>query len=768
MARKGKSTSGQRARKAKSAPVRPGVSQASRSRATRAPVSLQPGPRKARLQGPPPVRISTHKTRAVWFQARTSWPVRDAPVRQLVAERQRSLRSPQATLTSQWENVGPSNIGGRTTSLICHPQNADMIWVGAAGGGVWQSADGGKTWSTSWHSQDILNIGSLALDPSNPQTIYCGTGEADLSADSYPGVGLYSSTDGGATWHVIASPDRSGIPRRIGTIAVDPFDSNHIKLGGVGYNEVSASGNDFGGFYTSHDAGITWVREKFISSNNYWCHGVVFHPTTQGTVYATVTEQGAKSGIWRSTDGGASWQQLTNGLPNTASFGRTSLAISPSDPDILYAMARDENSGNSDLVLGVFRSSDGGTTWNNIAGNEFAQERQMSYGNTIAIHPKDPNTMICGGVDLHLTKDGGKTWTQATHWDSNRGNADYAHADHHAVVMPAAQPGRIYSANDGGVDVSNDSGKTWQNLSNGLAVTMFYDMDVAASDGRNFGGGAQDNGTLVTTTGSAGDYTQILGGDGGWMVYDPQDAAHLYASYYNMGIYRFKGGSPTNVSPPVPDPERSAIWMCFITMDPSDSSKVYTGSSRLWQTIDDGGSWNPISDPFDGSAISAIEVPSSDSNRIYVGTENGGFFRSTDGGGTWSANLASSVLPGYTLTRIETSAQSGADFVLVTVANFGHSHVFASQDGGVSWMDVDKGQLPDVPHHAILIAPNNPNTVYVCNDAGVFISNDGAKTWSNMTLNLPNAMVIDLVYQTTDAKLYAATYGRSIWRIIAG
>jgi hypothetical protein len=315
------------------------------------------------------------------------------------------------------------------------------------------------------------------------------------------------------------------------------------------------------------------------------------------------------------------------------------------------------------------------------------------------------------------------------------------------------------------MDVSNDTGTSWQNRSNGLEVNMFYDMDVAASDGRNFGGGAQDNGTLVTTTGSDNDFGMILGGDGGWMVYDPKDASHLYASFYNMGIYRFKAGSPTDVSPPVPDPERGKIWMCFITMDPADSTKVYTGSNRMWRTTDDGKTWKAISSSFDDSAITAIEVAPADSNRIYVGTENGGFFRSTDGGKTWSPNLSSSVLPGNTITRLETSAKSGADFVLATVANFGHSHLFQSQDGGVTWADVDKGQLPDVPHHAVLIAPNDPKTVYVCNDVGVFISTDGAATWSNMTLNLPNVMIIDLVYQQTDGKLYAATYGRSIWRI---
>ena len=161
------------------------------------------------------------------------------------------------------------------------------------------------------------------------------------------------------------------------------------------------------------------------------------------------------------------------------------------------AMASDR----ADQVLGVFKSTDGGTTWRNVAGSHFADEGQMSYGNAIAVHPADPNHVICGGVDLHVSTNGGASWRVASHWDADRGTATYAHADHHMLVMPASKPGRIYSANDGGLDVSEDGGANWTNRSNGLAVTMFYDIDVAQTDARIYGGGAQDNGTLVTQSG---------------------------------------------------------------------------------------------------------------------------------------------------------------------------------------------------------------------------------------------------------------------------
>lgn len=731
---------------------------------TRSVVTLLPGPRKKR-QGPS-VRLSNHKARSVWFQTRTTWPVREAPVRTLVRERsraQKALASP-TNITTNWECVGPTNIGGRLTCIACHPSHPEKIWVGAAGGGVWQSSDSGQTWATFWNDQDILNIGAIAVDPKNPDRIYCGTGEANLSLDSYPGVGLYQSSDAGLTWHQLASTERTGIPRHIGVIAVDPFDSRHLVLGGVGYAEVSQTGVDFGGMYVSSDGGVTWRRETFISMRNYWCHSVVFHPTKKNTIFATFTEQGARSGIWRSTDGGKNWSHLTGGLPDSARFGRTALAISRSNPQIMFAFANDEASGNKDLLLGVFRTANGGNTWKEVGGTHFAEEGQISYGNTIVIHPTNPDIVICGGVDLHRTKNGGQTWQQITHWDFNRGDASYAHADHHALLMPAAVPDRVYDCNDGGLDVSENSGTSWSNRSNGLSVTMFYDMDVAQSSGLVYGGGAQDNGTVITTSGSSSGFFELLGGDGGWIVFDPNNAGRVYASYYNLHIYRFRGSTSKNVTPPAPASEKNSVWMAYICLDPSDAQTVFTGSFRVWRTRNDANNWTPVSPTLDGSSISAIEVAPANTASIYVGTENGGFFRSLDGGDTWSPNLSSSVLPGHTITRLETSPRD-AKVIYATMANFGHGHVFRSVDGGSTWEDVDRGQLPDVPHHALLIRPDEPDRLYVGNDAGVFVLDMMTGIWMNLTKNLPNAMAIDLVYQERDKALLVATYGRSIWRL---
>ncbi|MCA1585477.1 MAG: hypothetical protein LC791_12170 [Acidobacteria bacterium] len=712
----------------------------------------------------PPDEPARRTSITIWFQARAAWPVREAPVSNLVRARIASRKTlPAAPVTADWESIGPTNIGGRLTSIVCHPTQPDRIWVGAAGGGVWYSPDGGRSWISQWHSEDSLNVGSLAIDSRKPNIIYCGTGEANLSADSYAGVGIYRTLDSGATWHLLAPSDTTGVPRRIGVIAIDPFDSSHLALGGIGYGEAGQS-HDLGGLYTSHDGGVTWTRSRFVSPYNYWCHSVVFHPTSPGTLFVTVTARGVSSGVYRSTDGGQSWTHLTKGFGPSERTGRTTLALSPSNPKVLYALVADEASEFADQLLGVFRSGNRGDTWTNVAGRHFVEEGQMSYGNTIAVHPKKPNHVICGGVDLHLSTNGGRTWRQVSHWDGNRGDRDYAHADHHALLMPVGAPGRVYDPNDGGLDVSEDGGKTWVNRSNGLAVTMYYDLDCAQSDGQSYGGGAQDNGTLVTTTGHAYDHFELLGGDGGWIAFDPVDAGHVYASYQQFNIYRFRQGANKRVSPPAPESERNFVWMCFIKMDPNDANTIFTGSYRVWRTRDDSATWKAVSPALDDSQVSAIEIARTDSKRLYVGTENGKLFRSLDGGNTWSANLSSALLPGHSITRLAASPMN-PDVVYATFANFGHSHVFRSKDGALTWEDLDKGRLPDVPHHSIAIPADDANTVFVCSDAGVFVSRDGGQDWMNVTRNLPNVMVVDLVHHLLDGTLMAATYGRGLWRL---
>ncbi|MFF5297222.1 WD40/YVTN/BNR-like repeat-containing protein [Paractinoplanes globisporus] len=715
--------------------------------------------------GVPTPRASTHKLRSAWFQARESWPLREAPVRLLTRERARAAVELTAAGTAhEWSFMGPANVGGRMTCAVHHPTEADRLWAGAAGGGVWHSPDGGLTWSAQWHDEPTLNVGALAFDPDNPDVLYCGTGEANLSADSHPGVGLMRTLDAGASWNLLASAEAAGLPTRIGAVAVDPFDPRHLLVGGVRHAPGTPTG-----LFASTDGGASWAFVPIAGAGAFFCHDIRFTPHQRGLVLATITARGMQSGIWRSRDGGLGWEQLRGGLPAPDRINRTSLAMAPSDPDVIYAQMAtpDPTDPNVSRVLGVFRTEDGGDNWRSIGGQHFAEERQMTYGNTIVVHPEDPNLVLCGGVDLHRTRDGGGHWEQVTRWNDKRGTPTYAHADHHALLMPASRPGVVYDFNDGGMDRSGDSGSTWQNRSSGLATNMFYDLEVAQTDGNFIAGGAQDNGTAVTVDGKPDTYFPIPpGGDGGWVVIDTQDAGRLFSSCQGMVVFRFRGGDPAgqrwkDVSPPE---QQFKMWMVFLSLDGRHRGTLFTGSRRVWRTDDDGDTWQAVSAPLDGSDITAVEVARADRNRIYVGTENGGFFRSVDRGETWSGNLASTVLPGFLITRLQSRADN-AEIVYATVANFGSRHVFRSIDGGETWTDVDRGNLPDAPVHSIALPADRPGRVYVCGDAGVFVTDDEDTGWSNLTGNLPNVMVVDLVYHERDHTLTAATYGRGIWRL---
>ena len=702
------------------------------------------------------VPISTHRARAAWFNAREAWPMREAPVASLMRARADAATNiPNLSASAAWEQAGPVNVGGRTTSVVVDPDNRQRIWTGSAGGGVWASVDGGISWTSLWHSEPTLNIGSLCLDPSSAETIYCGTGEANLSADSHAGVGLYRSLDGGVSWHLLAPAETHGLPKRIGRVAVDPFDSNHIVLAGVGH-----SGLDARGLFTSSDGGNSWAPVTAVFSSPYQCHDVVFHPATIGTIYTTIDALGTASGVWRSTDGGQTWTHLASGLPLSSQVARTRVAIAPSNSQVLYAQMATRQGA----VLGVFRTANGGNTWQKVSGNHFNNERQMTYNNTIGVDPADAGAVICGGVDLHRTQNGGQTWKKITDWRAKRNDdSDYAHADQHDLHHHPSQPGLVYAVNDGGLDVSEDGGTTWRNRSAGLATNMFYDLSVAATDANMYGGGMQDNGTWLTLDGQPDTFVETTGGDGGFCAIDANDALHLYTSSQRMRINRFRRSDRWSADIG-PNETGSRPWMAFIAMDPDRPKRVFVGSQRVWRSMNDGTTWQDRSGSLDDSFVSCIEISRADTDRVYVGTENGGIFRSDDGGGTWSGNVASSVLPGRTITRLRTTGDD-ADLVYATVANFGTSHLFRSTDGGTTWQDADNGGLPDVPHHGIVIPSTEPDVLYVAGDAGVLVSLDGAATWHNLSLNLPTVAVVDLVLHEASETLIAATYGRSTWRL---
>lgn len=680
----------------------------------------------------------------------------------------------------RWRSLGPRNVGGRSTAIVFDPRDPQHVLVGSGAGGVWASADGGLKWKPIGDAQPTLNIGALALDPRDPDVLYVGTGEANLNADAYPGLGLYRVSAAGEWLNI--GPD---LPKRIGAIAVDPHsERGHILVGSAsdepsdpaglheGWQNADGTWNwtAISGFAFGHDATSATPPK---SSQPYRCHSVLFHPTDK-SYYATVNLRGWRSGIWRWRDG--AWEQLKRGLPPGEHFGRTSLAIAPSDPNVLWAYAAHRRDG----MLGVFMSEDAGDHWHATGVDHFASQRSTYYNNCLAIHPNDPRSVICGGQDLHRTHDRGKHWERITEWDLPKGDRHYAHADHHTLAI--TPEGAVYDANDGGVSFSPDFGDSWETRDSGLVTTMFYDMDVAPTNAKVFSGGTQDNGTQVQESDKpAGVFTQVKGADGGWTMFHPEDETQLWASSQNVDIAFASDGSFSDVSPSGLTDDETEVWMSYLAMDASAGKgrtrPVFLGTTRIWRTIDDGGSWRPVSPVFDGSTVTAIEVADANPRFVYAGTRLGGFFRSTDGGNTWSENFAGVDLPYRYITRIE-SHPKNHEILLLTVgatppkpgaSGQSYSHLYFSVDGGCIWRPADSKQLPDVPHNCVTYETRSPFRAFVATDIGVYVGiwNERERQfdWDDLIGNLPNVMVTDLVYHTKTQALFAATYGRGIFRL---
>lgn len=739
----------------------------------------------------------THKDRTHFYLRRSSFPLRDAmpaALEDFWLHQEKFIHVPRL----EWEEAGPSNFAGRVTCLLIDPRNPNHLFAGAAAGGVWRSVDAGLHWSSCWPKYLNQNIGSLAIDPGDSTRVICGTGEGNLSSDSYPGSGVYVTADAGMTWTpYFTAPDGGGLadearallPRRIGTIAFgrDEQKQFRVALGAVSNDESLPAA-----LYL--DQGADGLRPNTSwGIRSYNCYSVLFHPTEDEVMYVAIEPRGAQNGIWRSHDYGKTWQHLTHGLPPGELCARISLAISHSHPNVLYALICSTSHG----VLGIYRTHDGGERWHSTEGNHFEHESQLSYNNTIAVHPTNPDFVVCGAVDLHLTKDGGKSWHRMT--TGQRGSAgepfphNFVHSDHHAVVIDPA--GWIYSGNDGGVAMSADGGKTWEDRSNGMVTAMFYAADVASSNSRIFGGGTQDNGTLIAgvpaTRGGPvpplGEFTRVLAGDGGWIEFDPADAEHVFGSTQDLAVYRHRHGEPwaagrqlagwksVSISPKLITSEESELRaLSVLEIEPrrgKGMKKLWLGTNRLWQSDNDGKTWKPVSPSFDGSAISAIESASANPHVLYVATSMGKIFRSLDGGVTWSGNLANAEIPQRLITRISTHPKN-AGLVIVTVAASGvpgtslesdapYAHVFESDDMGITWRPLDG--LPDVVYNAITFETREPYRLFVGGDTGVWM-HDGT-SWASVAGNMPNVVVSDLVFHHDDQILTAATYGRGIWRL---
>jgi photosystem II stability/assembly factor-like uncharacterized protein len=673
-----------------------------------------------------------------------------------------------APLETAWTPLGPdhltfgsSSFSGRVSAIVVDPTDSNTIYVGAAQGGVWKTNDAGTTWVQLTDTQCSLAMGSIAIDPVDPNIIYAGTGEENFAIDSYYGCGVLRSTDRGTTWSQFGASvfDTTIGGAMISRILVDP-----LTAGSTTSTTLYVT-SDLG-VYQSLNSGQSWtLRLAGVATD------LVMDPSNPDVLYASLGNPfaDAKNGVYKSTNGGTSWTKLASGLP-TSEVGRVNLAISASSPSTLYAGVQNDfgGSGVSGSLLGIFKTTNGGTSWTQVNNASGAScNTQCWYDMVIAVDPNNPNIVYFGGVELYKSTDGGDNFANI--------RPALVHVDQHALAFDPQNASVVYVGNDGGVFRSANGGTNWSSLNTNLAITQFYPgISLHPTDANYILGGTQDNGTLRFTGSSV--WQEIISGDGGYTAIDFVTPTTVYGenqwtvgSSSNGPRRSDNAGSFVLKNSGIILTDRAAFIPPYV-MDPSNSQTLYFGTYRLYKTTNRGDSWTTVAAGADltmgSGTISTIAVAQSNPQVIYVGATDGNIVVTTNGGSTFGSII--SGLPNRSVKAIAVDPTSASTayvaFSGFDAAGAGTGHVFKTTNFGAHWTNVS-ANLPDVPVNAILLDPGAPSNIYIGTDLGVFRSTDGGGSWSALNTGLPNVAVFDLVFRSGTNVLVAATHGRGVFKI---
>jgi photosystem II stability/assembly factor-like uncharacterized protein len=677
-----------------------------------------------------------------------------------------------------WTQLGPYNIGGRVTALAVAP-GGTTVYLGAANGGVFKSVNSGVNWTpvTDGWGWELFSIGALALDPTNANVVYAGTGEANNSVDSYDGNGLLRSADGGQTWQSLGLQATA----RIARVAVDPSNPSRIFVAAMGTQ--FSTGPDRG-LYRSEDGGQNWSRVLFVSDST-GATDVLINPAHPETVYCATLERvrrytyrrahGPESGIWRSADHGSTWTRLTSGLPTPSdSVGRIALALCATKPSIVYAQIG-SGPGLGWVGLGMYRSLDGGQTWSRRDTDTSFRSAFGGfcwYFGDVAVDPNNENVVYAQGVSLMRSTNGGQTFSNVT---------GSAHVDQHGMWIDPANSNHLYLGNDGGFFSTTNWASTWFK-SVDLPITQFYAGCVDPSNASRVGGGTQDNGSMLTASSPATWYEIAPGGDGFYVLIDPTNPNIVFSEWQNgsggYGPYRStNGGGSGGYGTGITTTDRFN-WCAPFVMDPADHNVLLCASHRVYKSTNNGVSYTAVSGdltayPNPASSltyhtITTLDISPADPQHYYAGTDDGRVWRSNDAGASWTN--VSAGLPLYYVTRV-TADPVAPGVVYVCLSGFGqdqHSpHVFRSGDQGATWAPV-AGNLPDAPANDLVVDPADPNTLFLATDLGVYFTRNLGGEWNALGTGMPLQAIFDLTLHQPSRTLVAATHGRSQWKINLG
>lgn len=667
-----------------------------------------------------------------------------------------------------WEFAGPLNVGGRVTDIEIPIDQAETYYIGAASGGVFKTTDAGATWNPIFDDQEMLSIGDIEISKNDTDIIWVGTGEVNAGGGSlaYDGNGMFRSADGGLTWEAKGLQNVGSI----GKILIDPNDENTILVGAMG---PLFRNDTHRGVYKTTDGGATWEQKLFVSDST----GIIdmaMHPTNGDIVYAASWERirrpnrrqygGETSGLYKSTNGGETWTELTNGLPTAAANkGRINIDISQSNPNVLYARYVDT----AGSIEGFYRTDDAGATWVEKNTGQLTNVGFHWWFGGVFVDPTNEDIVYNVDFEVQKSTNGGASWFDSF---SN------VHVDQHALAFNASAGGEVLLGNDGGLYKSTNDGVTSVKDLN-LPITQFYRMYVDGQNPNKIYGGAQDNSTSRTTTGGLNDWNIIYGGDGFQPLVDPTNTNTIYALSQNgnLGKSINNGGSFFYAMNGISNGDRRN-WDTPITQDLSNSQLLYYGTQRLYKTTNAAGDWTPISPDLSNGVqsgnltfgtITTIDVSPINSDLIFVGTDDGNVWRTDDGGANWiqlSANL-----PNRWVTKVKADPFE-TERVYVTFSGYRYGeddgHIYYSEDRGDTWTDISTN-LPDIPVSDIEIG--GWEGIFLATDIGVMRIQSPGEDWEPLGENLPSVVVTDLFMNTPESSyLYAATYGRSMYKIYVG
>jgi photosystem II stability/assembly factor-like uncharacterized protein len=704
-----------------------------------------------------------------------------------------------------WRNVGPAIMGGRIDDVAVVESDPDIIYIGAATGGVWKTVNGGTTWEPIFDDYGTTSIGDVAVAPSNPNIVWIGTGEANNRQSSSWGNGVWKSTDAGRTFTHVGLRDS----HHIGRIVIDPRNPEVVYVAAVG--RLWGPHRERGLFKTT-DGGRTWTNTKFIDEDTGFTD-VAMDPSNASVLYAAAYQRrrtpwgfsgsGPGSGLYKTTDGARTWTKLVSGLPS-GDLGRIGLDVYRRNGAIVYATIEHRREG------GVYRSDNAGKTWAKVNG---LNPRPLYYSQ-VRIDPTDDRRIYVLGPPLYVSDDGGKTFRSD--------GARNVHVDHHALWIDPREPSNLVLGNDGGVFLSRDRARTWTRVNN-IPLGQFYGVGADMRQPYHLYGGLQDNGVWSgpsATWNRVGplndDWIQVAGGDGMSVATDPIDPGTAYVSTQNGRLMRFDtaSGERKGIRPFVHDPDdlpaagegtagaakprppalMRFYWTTPLAVSAHNPRTLYIAGNRLWRSVDRGERWLPASPDLTkqidratlevmgrkvtedtlsandgvtqyGNATAFAESPL-DPGVLAVGMDDGNVQMTTDGGVTWT-NLSdrfAGVPDRTTVSRIVFSAH---DRKRMYVAFDGHQQndfeprVYRSDDAGATWRPAAAGLSSVV--RTLIEDPRRPDLLFAGLENGMAVTWDGGTSWSPLKNRLPDVPVYDLQVHPRDRDLIAGTHGRSIY-----